>query len=159
MWRLHHPVGTFCFAELQTPAPEVSAGFYCDLLGWSIRQISDRYWMFRSGGSDVVGLRRADTHRWLACVRVDSVENTIARAQTLEMSVVTPAVETPGVAPQPRSVILKGPTLGCGNRAASKEPLSRQDLAVSGGPSWRRRPWVPRNNATPHSSTGASPTR
>ena len=98
MWRLHHPVGTFYFAELQTPAPEVSAGFYCDLLGWSVRQISERYWMFRSGGSDVVGMRRADTHRWLACVRVDSVESTVSRAQTLEMTVVTPAVETTGVA-------------------------------------------------------------
>ncbi len=43
-------------------------------------------------------MRRADTHRWLACVRVENVESSIARAQTLEMTVVTPVVETPGVA-------------------------------------------------------------
>jgi predicted enzyme related to lactoylglutathione lyase len=101
---LHHPVGTFCFAELHTPAPELSARFYGDLLGWSVRQISDQYWMFSSGSSDVVGMRRADIHQWLACVRVESVEGTIARAQTLEMDVVTPAVETPGVA---RTAILR----------------------------------------------------
>jgi uncharacterized protein len=95
---VHHPVGTFCFAELHAPAPELSAGFYRDLFGWSVRQISDGYWMFCSGTSVVVGMRRADTHQWIACVRVDNVERAIARAQTLEMTVVTPAVETPGVA-------------------------------------------------------------
>jgi predicted enzyme related to lactoylglutathione lyase len=98
MWRLQHSVGTFCFAELQTPIPDRSAGFYRDLFGWSVRQISDHYWMFSVGSADVVGMRRADTHRWVPHVRVDNVESTTARAQTLEMTVMTPAVETPGVA-------------------------------------------------------------
>jgi predicted enzyme related to lactoylglutathione lyase len=95
---MDHSVGTFCFAELHTPAPELSAAFYRDLFGWSTRQISDEYWMFCLGNSNVVGMRRADTHRWVACVRVDNVETTMARAKTSGVTVVTPAVETPGVA-------------------------------------------------------------
>jgi uncharacterized protein len=95
---LQHPIGTFCFAELHTPALEGSASFYGDLFGWSVRQISDQYWMFYSGNSLVVGMRRADTHRWIACVRVDNVESRMARAHPLDLTVVTPAVETPDVA-------------------------------------------------------------
>jgi predicted enzyme related to lactoylglutathione lyase len=54
--------------------------------------------MFSSGSADVVGMRRADSHQWLACVRVDNIEGTIDRARNLEMTVVAPASETPGVA-------------------------------------------------------------
>jgi predicted enzyme related to lactoylglutathione lyase len=101
---LHHSAGTFCFAELHTPAPSSSAAFYGELFGWSLRQISDSYWMFCSGNSDVVGMRRADDHRWIACVRVDRVDSTIARAQALNMTALTPAVETPGIA---RTAVLR----------------------------------------------------
>jgi hypothetical protein len=41
-----HPIGSFCFAELHTPEPELSARFYCSLLSWNLRKISDDYWMF-----------------------------------------------------------------------------------------------------------------
>lgn len=125
---MHHPVGTFCFAELHTPAPELSAAFYGDLFGWSPRQISDRYWMFCSGSSDVVGMRHADTHRWLACVRVDNLESTITRAQTIEIDVVTTAVETPGVA---RTATLKdreGAVIGLW------EPRGVEGTALETGP-------------------------
>ena len=103
---MHHPPGTFCFAELHTPEPERSSNFYADLFGWSSRQISDGYWMFRSGDADVVGMRRAETHRWVACVRIENVEGTTARAQTLGMTAVTQAVDTPGVA---RTAVLRDP--------------------------------------------------
>jgi predicted enzyme related to lactoylglutathione lyase len=93
-----HAIGTFCFAELHTPTPERSAGFYGDLFGWSVRQISDRYWMFRRGSSDVVGMRRADIHRWIGCVRVDNVDSMVVRARTLQMTVAMPPLETSGVA-------------------------------------------------------------
>ena len=52
-----HPIGSFCFAELHTPEPELSARFYCSLLNWNLRKISDDYWMFELNGSDVVGMR------------------------------------------------------------------------------------------------------
>jgi predicted enzyme related to lactoylglutathione lyase len=103
---LHHSVGSFCIAELHTPAPELSAAFYGDLLGWRVRQISDTYWMFHSGNVDVVGMRRAEMHRWVACVRVDNVESVITRAQAVETTIVTPAADTPGVA---RTAILRDP--------------------------------------------------
>lgn len=123
-----HPVGTFCFAELHTPAPDRSAAFYGDLLGWSCREIADGYWMFQSGNAGVVGMRRADAHRWLPCVRVDNIESTMARAQTLAMKVVTPAVETPGVA---RTAVLEdqeGAVIGLW------EPRGVEGTALETGP-------------------------
>jgi len=96
---VRHPTGTFCFAELHTPEPERSARFYGTLLGWSVRDVADGYWMFHIGGTDVVGMRRAAAEpRWVSYVHVDSVDSTVARAQALGATVVAPGFDTPGVA-------------------------------------------------------------
>jgi hypothetical protein len=44
--RLCTPLAASVFAELHTPEPELSARFYCSLLSWNLRKISDDYWMF-----------------------------------------------------------------------------------------------------------------
>ena len=95
---VHHPVNTFCFAELHSPTPEPSARFYNDLLGWTVHPILDDYWMFRSQDVDVVGMRRAEHHQWLPFVHVDRIERVMRRAQGAGMTLAAAALETAGVA-------------------------------------------------------------
>src|SRR6185369_8051632 len=99
-----------------------------DLFGWTVRELSDRYWIFRSGRSDVVGMRRADTHRWVGCVRVANVERTMARAHALEMTAETPDIETPGVA---RTALLRDKE---GAVFALWEPRGVEGTALEKGP-------------------------
>jgi predicted enzyme related to lactoylglutathione lyase len=49
-------------------------------------------------------MRQADTHHWVPCVRVADIESTVARARTVDVDVVTPVAETPGVA---RTAVLR----------------------------------------------------
>jgi predicted enzyme related to lactoylglutathione lyase len=93
-----HPFNTFCFAELQTPDVERSAAFYGDVFGWDAAPAADDFKLFRLGGNDIIGLRRATVHRLIGHVKVDSVDRVIARAIELGASLDSPAVETPRVA-------------------------------------------------------------
>jgi predicted enzyme related to lactoylglutathione lyase len=93
-----HPIGSFCFAELHTPEPELSARFYCSLLSWNLRKISDDYWMFELNGSDVVGMRRSHNHQWVGYVRVTEVDRVASRGLELGATVVAAPTDTPGLA-------------------------------------------------------------
>jgi predicted enzyme related to lactoylglutathione lyase len=97
-----HPAGTVCFAELQAPEIEAPARFYGALLGWTTAVAAGGpagYAMFRSGDRDVVGLRPVSSEpRWVAYVKVASVDVTAARAAGLGATIVSAPSETPGVA-------------------------------------------------------------
>jgi len=95
---MNHPVGSFCFAELHTGDPERMVRFYGALFGWTARQLSDTYWMFAAGSTDVVGMRRSSLHRWVACLRVGDVETILSRAVDAGLTTIQASIETPGVA-------------------------------------------------------------
>lgn len=100
---MDHPAGFFCFAELHTPDPERMTTFYRELFGWTVRRISDGYWMFvadaaDAGGADVVGMRRCGQHRWVPCLRADGSPAMVARAAAAGLSAIDPPLETPEVA-------------------------------------------------------------
>jgi len=101
-----HAIGSFCFAELHTPEPELSARFYGSLLSWNLREISADYWMFELNGSAVVGMRRSHEHRWVGYVHVAEVDKVVARGVELGATVVSAATDTPGIA---RTCLLADP--------------------------------------------------
>jgi predicted enzyme related to lactoylglutathione lyase len=95
---LAHPVGTFCFAELQTPEPESSARFYRSLLNWTHREIGPGYWIFELDGLAVSGMRRSGEHRWVGYVHVADVDQVANAGVALGARVAAAPADTPGVA-------------------------------------------------------------
>ena len=94
--RMNHPAGSFCFAELHTGDPEQMVEFYGALFGWTARQLSDTYWMFAAGSTDVVGMRRSGLHRWIACLRVDDIETILSRAGDAGLATIEASRASPG---------------------------------------------------------------
>jgi len=95
---MNHPAGSFCFVELHTPELERAAQFYCDLFGWTVRRVSDTYWIFVAGAADVVGMRHSAQDRWVPCVRVDTISAILPQANGQGLVAIEPPLRTPGVA-------------------------------------------------------------
>jgi predicted enzyme related to lactoylglutathione lyase len=123
-----HPVGSFCFAELYTPNPEQSAGFYCSLLGWNVREVLTDYWVFELNSNCVVGMRRSQNHAWVGYVHVTGMDGIAARAVELGGTVVAPATDTPGIA---RTALLADPE---GAIVGLWSPCGCEGTAVETGP-------------------------
>lgn len=95
------PPGHFCFAELQTPAPDVAARFYGQLFGWTLEPRSDGYAMFRLAGRDVAGVRTTaagSKTQWIPYVKVLDADAAATKAVAHGATVVSPVTETVGVA-------------------------------------------------------------
>jgi predicted enzyme related to lactoylglutathione lyase len=92
------PPNAFCFAELHTPGIEPAAQFYGELFGWTLEPVTDGYWMFRLGGRDVVGVRRASETRWIASLKVEDVDAYAALLARHQCSIVSPPADVAGVA-------------------------------------------------------------
>jgi len=83
-----HTIGTFCFAELVSPAPDAALRFYGDLFGWTVEEVpgpSHPYWLFHVEGQLVAGLRPIPRgrQRWIPYVAVAGLDETIAQAERL----------------------------------------------------------------------------
>jgi len=83
-----HALGTCCFAELESPDATSARQFYGDLFGWTAEEVpgpTHPYWLFQIEGRVVAGLRPIPRgrQRWIPYVAVDSLEDTIARAERL----------------------------------------------------------------------------
>jgi uncharacterized protein len=95
-----HDHGSFCFAELNTPDPELGKRFYRSLLGWSAVDLpnnSHHYSLFQKHGKDVAAVRwdGRTPHRWVPYVHVESVDRTAARARDLGARIVGANSGTP----------------------------------------------------------------
>jgi predicted enzyme related to lactoylglutathione lyase len=136
-----HPLNSFCFAELLTPDPDAAARFYGDLLGWSVRDAGSGYSMFHLDDRDVrsvrlqpdqhvVGMRqwKGDEAHWASYVKVESVDETVARALVLGATVLAPASDTPGIA---RTALIGDPE---GAVFGLWEPHGVDGTAVETGP-------------------------
>ena len=98
---MHHPHGTFCFAELHTPDVDASARFYGDLFGWVPRPVLENpgYFFFQLDGQDVIAMRRTfGPQRLLGYLNVSDVLGVAARVQELGGRVETQPFDSPGVA-------------------------------------------------------------
>ena len=81
-----HTIGTFCFAELVSPAPDAALQFYGDLFGWTVEEVpalSHPYWLFRIDGHVVAGMRPIPRgrQRWIPYVAVTGIDETIKAAE------------------------------------------------------------------------------
>jgi uncharacterized protein len=108
-----HAHGTFCFAELNTHDVGLARQFYADVLGWTAVETpggDGGYLLFQLNGHDVAGLRRAKgATRWVPYVAVDSVDQTLGRAQELRASIVSAPFDMQGFA---RKALLTDPAGG-----------------------------------------------
>ena len=85
---MQHTHGSFCFAELVSPAPESALQFYGDLFGWTYEEVpgpSYSYWLFQIEGRVVAGLRPIPRgrQRWIPYIAVAHLDETIAQADRL----------------------------------------------------------------------------
>ena len=122
------PPNTFCFAELQTAAIEPSADFYGALFGWTMEPVADGYWMFRLGGRDVVGVRRATDHFWVPSLKVADVDASAALLARHGSSIVSPPFDVPGVS---RACVIRDPN---GATLQLWQPKGVEGTAVDTGP-------------------------
>lgn len=122
------PPNAFCFAELNTPESALSARFYGELFGWTMEPVADGYWMFRMGGRDVVGVRRATDHFWVASLKVEDVDAYAALLARHRSSIVSPPVDVPGVS---RACLIRDPE---GAVLQLWQPQGVEGTAVETGP-------------------------
>jgi uncharacterized protein len=85
---MRHTLGTFCFAELVSPAATAARQFYGDLFGWTTEEIpgpTHPYWLLQIEGNVVAGLRPIPRgrQRWIPYVAVDRLDDIVAQAERL----------------------------------------------------------------------------
>lgn len=96
------PFGAFCWEQLSTPDPDVSAGFYQRVFGWESAEagLPDVSTFVREGGlpaaTAVLGPDGTPGH-WLAFIATDDLARTRLRAATGGGEVVVPSVAAPGL--------------------------------------------------------------
>jgi uncharacterized protein len=89
--------------EIYGPEPERLAGFYRDVFGWEVEQMPGiGYWRIRTGTAETNPLHGGLTYRaipdlngFLLYVTVASMEETLARVQSLGGSMVRPKTAVP----------------------------------------------------------------
>ena len=100
--------GTFIWNHLVTSDQRKSADFYCDLLGWTRREVQagpfGTYTIFQRDGEDVAGMMnptidytRSRPPNWYAYVAVDDVNVCATRVVQLGGTVIEPPHDVPGV--------------------------------------------------------------
>lgn len=100
--------GTFIWNHLVTSDQRKSADFYCDLLGWTRREVQagpfGTYTIFQRDGEDVAGMMnptidytRSRPPNWYAYVAVDDVNACATRVVQLGGTVIEPPHDVPGV--------------------------------------------------------------
>lgn len=97
----------FVWHELVTPDQEKSGDFFCNLLGWSRKEVDagqfGTYTLFQIDGKDIAGMMNptSDTpgsgSYWHSYIAVDNVDECAKQAPTLGGSVVVPPHEVPDV--------------------------------------------------------------
>jgi predicted enzyme related to lactoylglutathione lyase len=113
--------GSFCWVELATTDQSAAKKFYSNLFGWTAQDNpmgpDMTYTMLRLGGKDVAGLYRlmkdqVDNHvppHWMLYIKVDSVDQSAAKAVKLGAKQIVPPSDIPNVG---RFAVLQEPTGG-----------------------------------------------
>ncbi|MHC4223387.1 MAG: VOC family protein [Planctomycetota bacterium] len=108
--------GTFCWEELLTSDPADAKRFYCELFGWSTREMdmgeAGTYTLFDCGKKEVAGAMKmpeeaAAPPNWLAYVAVESVDATHTKAESLGAQTFVAPRDIPNVG---RFAVLADPT-------------------------------------------------
>ncbi len=100
--------GTFFWNQLVTTQQQISAGFYCSLLGWSRRELDlgpfGLYTIFQQNGKDVGGMMNPTTEYsrsrpswWEALIAVADVDACASRVTELGGTVIEPPRDVPGI--------------------------------------------------------------
>ncbi len=100
--------GTFVWNHLVTSDQEKCGKFYCDLLGWSRREVDAGpmgvYTVFQRGSADVAGMMnptieytRSRPPNWYAYVAVDDVDACADRTPLIGGQILVPPHDIPGV--------------------------------------------------------------
>jgi predicted enzyme related to lactoylglutathione lyase len=89
--------GTFCWADLSTPDPEVAAKFYSGLFGWTMMKGEKDDYLHIKNGEDFIGGIPPAAHRkpgvpphWLVYFYVSDVEGTATKAKELGATIYMP---------------------------------------------------------------------
>lgn len=103
---IDYPPGTPSWVDLASPAPDASARFYGELLGWeSVAAGPESYGFFKRDGLTVAGLAPAEAGRppaWTTYVAVEDAAATAARVEAAGGSMVIP----PGAAGEAGTVAI-----------------------------------------------------
>ena len=107
----------FVWHELVTPDREKSGDFFCNLLGWSRKEVDagqfGTYTLFQIDGKDIAGMMNptSDTpgsgSYWHSYIAVDNVDECARQAHGLGGAVIVPPHEVPDVG---RICVLADPT-------------------------------------------------
>ena len=100
--------GIFVWNELVTPDQEKCGDFYCELLGWTRREVDSGpfgiYTVFRREGKDIAGMMNPTTDYsrsrppcWNAYIAVQDVDACASRATELGGKIIEPPSDIPGV--------------------------------------------------------------
>ena len=100
--------GTFFWNQLVTVDQKKSSDFYCDLLGWSKREVAagpfGLYTLFQQNGKDVGGMMNPTTDYsksrpswWQAFIAVSDVDACVSRVARLGGTVIELPHDIPGV--------------------------------------------------------------
>ncbi len=100
----HHAVGTFCWNELQSADPATSAAFYQAIAGFELDSMptpNGTYHVLKKDGVPRAGIMTSPMpnvpQSWLPYVRVQSCEQTLAKAQRLGATPLLPPTTMPQV--------------------------------------------------------------
>jgi len=100
--------GTFFWNQLVTAVQKKSGDFYCNLLGWSKREVDagpfGLYTLFQQNGKDVGGMMNPTTDYsksrpswWQAFIAVSDADACASRVTQLGGTVIEPPHDVPGV--------------------------------------------------------------
>jgi uncharacterized protein len=95
-------INKLCFFEIPADDPEKLQHFYSDLFQWSFERGSSgfRYYRIHTGEESLKGgitARQDPEHTLINYVKVDSVDDSLSRAQSLGALVVIPKKSVPGI--------------------------------------------------------------
>ena len=108
-------LGDFGWCELRTDNPKGAKAFYRSLFGWEVRDAdtsADAYSVIELDGVPIGGIMAVPQGtsgkkaHWGACVNVDNVDATVARARNLGGRVLVATQEIPGIG---RFAVLEDP--------------------------------------------------
>ena len=109
--------GSFVWNELATSDPEACRDFFCELLGWTSRDVRApgvNYTIFQADGQDTGGMIKMEgeqwrglTPHWMSYVAVEDVDALAKRVEDLGGDVKLPPTDIPGVG---RFCVLSDPT-------------------------------------------------
>jgi predicted enzyme related to lactoylglutathione lyase len=104
--RDRYPAGVPCWVETLQPDPQRAVAFYCAVFGWDCADPGTMpgggtYHVARYGGRDVAGIGATPAQGgpsapvWMTYVRVERIEDTLARVRAAGGSVLVDALDAP----------------------------------------------------------------